>query len=31
MDFSEFETINGGIWRLCAVIDYVAKYCRPRA
>lgn len=27
MDFSEFETINGGIWRLCAVIDYVAKYC----
>jgi putative transposase len=26
-DFSEFETANGGIWRLCAVIDYVTKYC----
>lgn len=27
MDFSEFETPSGGIWRICAVIDYVAKYC----
>ena len=26
-DFSEFETANGGIWRLCAVIDYVTKHC----
>lgn len=26
-DFSEFETANGGIWRICAVIDYVTKYC----
>jgi transposase InsO family protein len=26
-DFSEFETTNGGIWRICAVIDYVTKYC----
>lgn len=26
-DFSEFETINGGIWRICAVIDYATKYC----
>jgi putative transposase len=24
-DFSEFETIGGGIWRLCGVVDYVAK------
>jgi transposase InsO family protein len=22
MDFSEFETARGGIWRICAVIDY---------
>jgi len=22
----EFETTNGGIWRICAVIDYVTKY-----
>jgi putative transposase len=27
MDFSEFETSCGGIWRICAVIDYVTKYC----
>lgn len=27
MDFSEFETTGGGIWRLCAVVDYAAKYC----
>lgn len=27
MDFSEFETTAGGIWRLCAVVDYAAKYC----
>ncbi|WP_052281277.1 integrase core domain-containing protein [Nocardia vulneris] len=26
-DFSEFETSGGGIWRICAVIDYVTKYC----
>ena len=26
-DFSEFETSAGGIWRICAVIDYVTKYC----
>ncbi len=26
-DFSEFETAGGGIWRICAVIDYVTKYC----
>jgi transposase InsO family protein len=26
-DFSEFETSAGGIWRICAVIDYAAKYC----
>jgi putative transposase len=26
-DFSEFETTSGGIWRICAVIDYAAKYC----
>jgi putative transposase len=26
-DFSEFETVNGGIWRICAVIDYATKYC----
>jgi putative transposase len=26
-DFSEFETTAGGIWRICAVIDYAAKYC----
>lgn len=25
MDFSEFETIGGGIWRLSGVVDYVAK------
>src|SRR5439155_1050796 len=24
-DFSEFETIGGGVWRLCGVVDYVAK------
>lgn len=27
IDFSEFETTNGGIWRICAVIDYATKYC----
>ncbi|WP_051728471.1 integrase core domain-containing protein [Nocardia brasiliensis] len=27
IDFSEFETSGGGIWRICAVIDYVTKYC----
>lgn len=26
-DFSEFETSTGGIWRICAVIDYASKYC----
>lgn len=26
-DFSEFETACGGIWRISAVVDYVAKYC----
>ena len=26
-DFFEFETTAGGIWRICAVIDYVTKYC----
>ncbi|WP_330252377.1 transposase family protein [Nocardia sp. NBC_00565] len=26
-DFSEFETSDGGIWRICAVIDYATKYC----
>jgi putative transposase len=27
MDFSEFETSSGGIWRIGAVIDYATKYC----
>jgi putative transposase len=27
MDFSEFETARGGIWRICAVIDYATKHC----
>jgi transposase InsO family protein len=27
MDFSEFETARGGIWRICAVIDYATNYC----
>jgi hypothetical protein len=27
MDFSEFETARGGIWRICAVIDHATKYC----
>jgi putative transposase len=27
MDFSEFETASGGIWRICAVIGYATKYC----
>lgn len=27
MDFSEFETPAGGVWRLCAVIDYATKFC----
>ena len=26
-DFSEFETTAGGIWWICAVIDYATKYC----
>jgi putative transposase len=26
-DFSEFEAASGGIWRICAVIDYTTKYC----
>jgi transposase InsO family protein len=26
-DFSEFETAAGGVWRICAVIDYATKYC----
>ncbi|MEV2226271.1 hypothetical protein AB0E01_41405 [Nocardia vinacea] len=26
-DFSDFETSGGGIWRICAVIDYATKYC----
>jgi transposase InsO family protein len=26
-DFSEFGTPSGGIWRICAVIDYATKYC----
>ena len=26
-DFSEFETAGGGIWRICAVIDYATEYC----
>ncbi|MGY4649678.1 transposase InsO family protein [Mycobacterium sp. URHB0021] len=26
-DFSEFETTNCGIWRICAVIDYATRYC----
>lgn len=30
MDFSEFETLGGGIWRLCAVVDYASKYACPR-
>ncbi len=27
MGFSGFETARGGIWRICAVIDYATKYC----
>jgi transposase InsO family protein len=27
MDFSEFETTRGGIWRICSVIDYATRYC----
>jgi putative transposase len=27
MDFSEFETTRGGIWRICSVIGYATKYC----
>ena len=30
-DFSEFETVGGGIWRICAVIDYATKYCLATA
>jgi putative transposase len=26
-DFSEFETIGGGIWRISAVVDYATKHC----
>jgi hypothetical protein len=25
MDLSEFETARGGIWRICAVIDYATN------
>lgn len=25
-DFSEFETSQGGTWRICAAIDYATKY-----
>jgi transposase InsO family protein len=28
---SEFETTGGGIWRICAVIDYATKYCLAAA
>jgi putative transposase len=28
---SEFETAGGGIWRICAVIDYATKYCLAAA
>jgi hypothetical protein len=24
--FSEFETTGGGLWRICAVIDYATEY-----
>jgi hypothetical protein len=27
VDFPEFETARGGIWRICAVIDYATKCC----
>lgn len=27
MDFSEYETLAGGTWRICGVVDYVAKLC----
>jgi putative transposase len=27
MDCSEFETARGGIWRICAAIDFATKYC----
>jgi hypothetical protein len=30
MGFSEFTTARGGIWRICAVIDYATK-CSPRS
>ena len=26
-DFSEFETIAGGTWRITGVVDYAAKLC----
>lgn len=26
-DFSEFETTGGGIWQICAGIDYATEYC----
>lgn len=26
MDFTEFETRQGGTWRICPVVDYVSKY-----
>ena len=29
MDFSEFETARGRIWRICAVIDYATKDASP--
>lgn len=27
MDFSEYETLAGGTWQICGVVDYVAKLC----
>jgi putative transposase len=30
-DSSEFETASGGIWQICAVIDYATMYCRAAA
>jgi transposase InsO family protein len=27
MDITEFETANGGIWRIHDVVDYASKYC----
>jgi putative transposase len=30
MDFSEFETARGGIWRICAVIDHLDDFGADR-